>query len=85
MKMEKLKLCPFCGGKATVRMCNMQVQTGHVGYYVGCYSKKCSVNPCAYHQISQFPDIDWSSSKNSKLKILRPATINAWNKRADDE
>lgn len=78
--MEKLKLCPFCGGKATNKNTYIK-ETNYLGVYIGCYNRKCFVSPCAHIQNSEVPELGWNKSKYIMMKKLKPKVIKAWNTR----
>ncbi len=77
----KLKSCPFCGGKATEDETYIS-QTGFMVHYVGCYSQRCRINPCANIQNSELSDVGWGKSERFMHKRLREEAIKAWNRRS---
>ncbi len=80
-KKTKLAPCPFCGGEAKEEKTYIK-QSNFMVYYVGCYSKECSVNACASFQNSELPEIGWDKPKRFMEKRLREEAIKAWNRRA---
>ena len=79
-KKVKIKPCPFCGGKATIKTTYIE-KTHFLCVYVGCYNKDCVVSPCAHIQNSEVPELGWDKSKSVMIKTLQPKAIEAWNTR----
>ncbi len=66
--MEKLKQCPFCGGKAAIRTSATNAIPKHVRAY--CYCKKCLSTGESF--------IDYEDDGTCVFKA-----VEAWNRRAE--
>lgn len=82
---EKLKPCPFCGGKAKIH--SESSFSSHDNYKIWVYAKcpKCNISTKAFDSYT----MKWSPyiaeiERKEAIKIPRAKAIEVWNKRSDD-
>lgn len=82
--MEKLKPCPFCGGKANFFIETYMERGITRGYNFGIYCTKCDITLPKRNYVIEFE----MSSDDGELKVTtdeRPQAIEAWNRRIDND
>ena len=78
--MEKLKPCPFCGGKAKIIEYSQKLPNSEVRncFFVSCGS--CGCSPFEFGEICLYYKEDYMERKNA----LKEKAIKAWNRRPND-
>ncbi len=78
---EKLKPCPFCGGKATFRLETAQIYSGVSDYRLGVECINCGIHsPHTYAVKKMFRGGGFLTTQDERDKA-----VEAWNRRANDE
>lgn len=80
--MEKLRACPFCGGKAVFRTVNNESDNHSVGFNFKIECEDCGIKlPKTYN-------ISFSLNADGEMNVLndqRGDAIRMWNMRENDE
>lgn len=74
--MEKLKPCPFCGGKGKIKA----AKKDRVGFTIWCECEECYAKTGGY-----CPEIKDEDCAIEEIDFCRKAAVEAWNRRANDE
>lgn len=70
---NNLKLCPFCGGKATLKATNNR------GFIIWC---ACN---CGARTMGYYPDMNKEDNILNNIEECKERAIKAWNRRANNE
>lgn len=73
--MEELKKCPFCGGKATLKMENKR----DIGWTIWCTCNKCNAETSGY-----CPDLSKEHRALDDIDDCKKLAIKAWNRRVGE-
>ena len=79
-KQVKLKPCPFCGGKAKINKCTMELPFSEERNAFSVFCTECGCSPFEFDEINLYYNYDWKEREDK----LKNQAIEAWNRRVNN-